>query len=941
MSKIENSLKKTLVILLAIVFLFSPFSFYFNNFKSNQVIAEDPEDLFPDDQDRIIKLDEGAHRWGKNDEIEIDGAVVVKSGAILAIEAGTVIKFKREEGEIAPFIYVEEGGMILAEGTESEKIVFTSDEDNSHFSLIFDGNNAGSKAPSGLLRYVEISKAGGLYEFEKPVQAFSPLSLNKALAEEDTVEVADDRYPVRHLGGTLVMENCRFYDNQSADLYISENEIDPREFDSNEGPLISIVNSNFEENETGIAVIDNHFCPDSDEIPKRDCMNLVALKNNYYGKATGPFLVQKSYDYYLEHKNESILDDEFGAKIIGENLYYQGFKRKDLIADPLIIIPGITGSACPTKIDLMGEIELDPILHTYDDLRESLTANGYEKKINLFEFPYEWRNSNMISAQKLQEGIREIQEETLMSRVDLVAHSMGGLVARKYIQSDQFERNVDQLVTLGTPHRGSPEAYLQWEAGEGFFGPKGFLAKHHFRMEAVHNGYLSLFKYIRDEVPSISELLPDYDYLEENGEMRVYPENYPQNSFLEDLNQNGLEKLDQIRFLNIVGETEEESTITKIKVADETDEEKWEHGKPENFDNENYREGLIAGEGDETVPSESATGTEKGKILEVESSHGDLPTEAQCEVFHELTGSQVCTYRDEIDIPNIILFNVFSPVDIQIIDPDGKIVGKDFENDSELNQIDLAYYSGFETENEFVAIPNPKDGEYKIKTQGTGEGNYRIESILISEDDESTEGASESIVSFEGEAMQGEIEESLIEVSGGIILEKEPDDNLPESPEEDTDENDEGEIVVINEIFENRIKGEESQEVDNDDGEEDEANDDENDDEDEEEDEDEDKDEGKDNDESEVGEIMMSQKENVKLASSLSDFKNKNDEEISLSYPDSQEIEVLGIQEEDKSVENENKGSRNVIMFFIAIVVLLTGSVIFWKIRLKSKHKAS
>lgn len=44
-------------------------------------------------------------------------------------------------------------------------------------------------------------------------------------------------------------------------------------------------------------------------------------------------------------------------------------------------------------------------------------------------------------------------------RVDLVCHSMGGLVARLYLQELGGARRVDRCITLGTPHRGTYNAY--------------------------------------------------------------------------------------------------------------------------------------------------------------------------------------------------------------------------------------------------------------------------------------------------------------------------------------------------------------------------------------------------------------------------------------------------------------------------------------------------
>ena len=44
-------------------------------------------------------------------------------------------------------------------------------------------------------------------------------------------------------------------------------------------------------------------------------------------------------------------------------------------------------------------------------------------------------------------------------RIDLVCHSLGGLVARVYLQELGGARRVDRCITLGTPHRGTYNAY--------------------------------------------------------------------------------------------------------------------------------------------------------------------------------------------------------------------------------------------------------------------------------------------------------------------------------------------------------------------------------------------------------------------------------------------------------------------------------------------------
>jgi pimeloyl-ACP methyl ester carboxylesterase len=47
-------------------------------------------------------------------------------------------------------------------------------------------------------------------------------------------------------------------------------------------------------------------------------------------------------------------------------------------------------------------------------------------------------------------------------RIDLVGHSLGGLVVRSYVQELGGARRVDRCITLGTPHRGTYNAYWLW-----------------------------------------------------------------------------------------------------------------------------------------------------------------------------------------------------------------------------------------------------------------------------------------------------------------------------------------------------------------------------------------------------------------------------------------------------------------------------------------------
>jgi triacylglycerol lipase len=85
-------------------------------------------------------------------------------------------------------------------------------------------------------------------------------------------------------------------------------------------------------------------------------------------------------------------------------------------------------------------------------LQAYLRATGHR---NQFAFNYRSRGSVEALALRLK---RELDSRIRGGRIDIVAHSMGGLVARWYLQQLGGARRVDRLITLGTPHCGTHAA---------------------------------------------------------------------------------------------------------------------------------------------------------------------------------------------------------------------------------------------------------------------------------------------------------------------------------------------------------------------------------------------------------------------------------------------------------------------------------------------------
>lgn len=74
----------------------------------------------------------------------------------------------------------------------------------------------------------------------------------------------------------------------------------------------------------------------------------------------------------------------------------------------------------------------------------------------IFAFNYDSSAGVERAAHQLREYLRR---HVRGGRIDLVCHSLGGLVARVYLQDLGGHRRVDRCVTLATPHHGTYNSY--------------------------------------------------------------------------------------------------------------------------------------------------------------------------------------------------------------------------------------------------------------------------------------------------------------------------------------------------------------------------------------------------------------------------------------------------------------------------------------------------
>lgn len=87
---------------------------------------------------------------------------------------------------------------------------------------------------------------------------------------------------------------------------------------------------------------------------------------------------------------------------------------------------------------------------------------------NLFVFAYDWRKSIAENAPLLRDYVGCVQMFYPNTKVNILAHSMGGLLARRYIIDNPGTHKVNKLITIATPWLGAPKAIHVLETGNFF-----------------------------------------------------------------------------------------------------------------------------------------------------------------------------------------------------------------------------------------------------------------------------------------------------------------------------------------------------------------------------------------------------------------------------------------------------------------------------------------
>ncbi|HEY3475958.1 MAG TPA: alpha/beta fold hydrolase [Anaerolineales bacterium] len=95
-------------------------------------------------------------------------------------------------------------------------------------------------------------------------------------------------------------------------------------------------------------------------------------------------------------------------------------------------------------------------LEQYSRLGDYLVENlGYTRGVDFFEFAYDWRQDVRKTARQLAQFVDAL---SVKPPIKIIAHSLGTLVSRYYIERCGGKDKIDKLILMGGPHLGTPNA---------------------------------------------------------------------------------------------------------------------------------------------------------------------------------------------------------------------------------------------------------------------------------------------------------------------------------------------------------------------------------------------------------------------------------------------------------------------------------------------------
>jgi triacylglycerol lipase len=152
---------------------------------------------------------------------------------------------------------------------------------------------------------------------------------------------------------------------------------------------------------------------------------------------------------------------EIGANLVAARLYPLGLFEKNELGTPHTHV-----SKNPRPILLV-----HGVIHNrsaFMRMKNNMEKKGWD---NIFTMNYSTFHGHILQmVEELGEKIEMVMNKTDSRQIDIVAHSLGGVVSRTYMSLGEGRGKVKRLVTLGTPHQGTRLSFVAKGLSRGALG---------------------------------------------------------------------------------------------------------------------------------------------------------------------------------------------------------------------------------------------------------------------------------------------------------------------------------------------------------------------------------------------------------------------------------------------------------------------------------------
>ncbi|MEN9328054.1 MAG: hypothetical protein RI947_862 [Candidatus Parcubacteria bacterium] len=371
---------------------------------------------------------------------------------------------------------------------------------------------------------------------------------------------------------------------------------------------------------------------------------------------------------------------------------------------PIVFVPGLFASWNKDALVYQKQVApdswiLNPAVHEYDGIINTMPKLGYANNKDFYVFHYDWRKSIEDITYDLDTYIHtHVLPDHPDEQINLVGHSLGGLVARLYGQRYGIS-TIKKIVTVGSPHLGSAMAYKAVEAGELETQNSFEWLMQKLVIQLYRDGISTDKEIVTKKLPIFQDLLPVYDFLQNaDGVLLPASSMVKHNSVLSGFNQQ-IAAINPV-MANITGNGNQTVGGYVVKKRSTYHEllDLYPDGVP-------VKTVYLDGDGIVTASSSSLPGTatfmnaNHGEVIYASESLQKLMTMLNVPA----TADKIVSGKQTVASPSLF-FLVMSPAEIEV--EHKGVVYKEQEG--------------------IILIENAQSGSYTLSAKGKAQGTYKV-----------------------------------------------------------------------------------------------------------------------------------------------------------------------------------------------------------------------